>query len=234
MNTLNQLPRELLIKQIENGLVLLGIGLGTVFLFLIILIGIVKLQSYLINRFRERKSIISDKESNQPAKPVLAVDVADTDDGFIETAKEAAPPPGLRQNQSFIHIQENQSHGSFAAMQYSVVITGNAPSSVKSRHVEGSKRVRQEPGTQSLSTADEASLTASSSGGLMVKAPMPGLVLRIQVKEGDKVAKNDLLLVMEAMKMENEIFAPIAGTVAKVCVKPGDQFMTDDELVYIS
>ena len=39
---------------------------------------------------------------------------------------------------------------------------------------------------------------------------------------------------MEAMKMENEIFAPIAGTVAKVCVKPGDQFMTDDELVYIS
>ena len=68
----------------------------------------------------------------------------------------------------------------------------------------------------------------------MVKAPMPGLVLRIQVKEGDKVAKNDLLLVMEAMKMENEIFAPIAGTVAKVCVKPGDQFMTDDELVYIS
>lgn len=74
---------------------------------------------------------------------------------------------------------------------------------------------------------------APVSGGTPVKAPMPGLVLRIQAKEGDKVAKNGLLLVMEAMKMENEIFAPVAGTVTKVCVKQGDQLMADDVLAYI-
>ena len=66
-----------------------------------------------------------------------------------------------------------------------------------------------------------------------MKAPMPGLVLRINVKEGDSVNKNGLLLVMEAMKMENEIFAPVAGKVTKICVKQGDQLMADDVLAYI-
>jgi pyruvate carboxylase subunit B len=62
---------------------------------------------------------------------------------------------------------------------------------------------------------------------------MPGLVLRIDVKEGDQVEQNGLLLVMEAMKMENEIFAPVSGTVKKILVKQGDQLMADDVLAVI-
>jgi pyruvate carboxylase subunit B len=62
---------------------------------------------------------------------------------------------------------------------------------------------------------------------------MPGLVLRIDVKEGDQVQQNGLLLVMEAMKMENEIFAPISGTVKKILVKQGDQLKADDVLAVI-
>jgi biotin carboxyl carrier protein len=62
---------------------------------------------------------------------------------------------------------------------------------------------------------------------------MPGLVLRIEAKVGDQVAENDLLLVMEAMKMENEIFAPVGGTVRDIIVKQGDQLMADDVLVII-
>jgi len=73
----------------------------------------------------------------------------------------------------------------------------------------------------------------ASAGATEVKAPMPGLVLRIEAKEGDQVKQNGLLLVMEAMKMENEIFAPVSGTVKKILVKQGDQLMADDVLAII-
>jgi len=81
--------------------------------------------------------------------------------------------------------------------------------------------------------APVAAAPAPTSGGTEVKAPMPGLVLRIEAKVGDQVAENDLLLVMEAMKMENEIFAPVGGTVRDIIVKQGDQLMADDVLVII-
>jgi pyruvate carboxylase subunit B len=74
---------------------------------------------------------------------------------------------------------------------------------------------------------------AATSGGTDVRAPMPGLVLRMEVKVGDQVAENDLLMVMEAMKMENEIFAPTAGTIQSIAVKQGDQLMADDLLLVI-
>ncbi len=54
-----------------------------------------------------------------------------------------------------------------------------------------------------------------------VKAPMPGLVLKIVVEEGMEVQKGDALIVLEAMKMENILKAPTAGTVKKIMVKKG-------------
>jgi pyruvate carboxylase subunit B len=57
--------------------------------------------------------------------------------------------------------------------------------------------------------------------GGTVKAPMPGLVLRVEIKEGDTVSAGDGLVVLEAMKMENEIKAPIAGKVTAVHVAGG-------------
>lgn len=82
-------------------------------------------------------------------------------------------------------------------------------------------------------SAPQVAQSAPSNGGSEVKAPMPGLVLRIDVKEGDRVKENSPLLVMEAMKMENEIFAPVAGVVKKILVKQGDQLMADDVLAII-
>mgnify|MGYP006144229605 FL=1 len=56
-----------------------------------------------------------------------------------------------------------------------------------------------------------------------VKAPMPGLVLSVLVKEGDEVKKGDNLLVLEAMKMENIIKSPTDAVVKKIEVKQGDK-----------
>ncbi len=79
-----------------------------------------------------------------------------------------------------------------------------------------------------------ASVPASSSGGASlntVTAPMPGKVLRVLVREGDQVRVGQGLLVLEAMKMENEIPAPKDGVVKKIYVKEGDTVNTGDPLI---
>lgn len=55
----------------------------------------------------------------------------------------------------------------------------------------------------------------------LIKAPMPGLILDIQVKVGDAVKENDLLLILEAMKMENSITSPRDGIIKTIAVKKG-------------
>jgi 3-methylcrotonyl-CoA carboxylase alpha subunit len=72
-----------------------------------------------------------------------------------------------------------------------------------------------------------------SSGGV-VKALMPGRVVRVLVAKGDTVAKGAGLLILEAMKMENEIVAPAAGTVDELFVEPGQTVESGAELVHIS
>ena len=78
------------------------------------------------------------------------------------------------------------------------------------------------------------SKTSSNSGdGEEVKAGLPGNVLRIEVSEGDSVSEGDVLLVMEAMKMETEVKAPKAGTVQSILVSQGDKVVTGQGLVTI-
>ena len=68
-------------------------------------------------------------------------------------------------------------------------------------------------------------------GGTPVNAPMPGTIVRINVKAGDSVKKGDVLLVLEAMKMENDICAPADGTVAAVQVSQGEAVGADAVLL---
>jgi pyruvate carboxylase subunit B len=62
---------------------------------------------------------------------------------------------------------------------------------------------------------------------------MPGSIVEVKVKAGDKVNAGDPVLVIEAMKMENEIQAPISGVVISVHVKKGDSVAPDETLVEI-
>ncbi len=60
-------------------------------------------------------------------------------------------------------------------------------------------------------------------GELLIKAPIPGLVVKVPVASGEEVSEGDTLVILEAMKMENELRAPRGGIVHEVRVKPGDQ-----------
>ena len=63
--------------------------------------------------------------------------------------------------------------------------------------------------------------TAAPAGGQAINAPMPGTILKVNVQNGQAVKKGDVLMILEAMKMENEIMAPCDGTVAGVAVAQG-------------
>jgi biotin carboxyl carrier protein len=82
--------------------------------------------------------------------------------------------------------------------------------------VEGLESVQ--PGQGRGTTADRPAVAA---GAGAVKAVMPGKIIRILVAEGDTVAEGDVVCILEAMKMENELKAPQAGTVKALYVQPG-------------
>jgi biotin carboxyl carrier protein len=71
------------------------------------------------------------------------------------------------------------------------------------------------------------------SGGSEVKSPLPGSIFKITVSEGDTVKAGDRLLIMEAMKMENNILAEKDGVVQKINVKVGDPVLQNDVLMIL-
>lgn len=82
--------------------------------------------------------------------------------------------------------------------------------------------------------AAPAAPAGSLAAGEVVKSPMPGNVLKINVAQGQQVKEGDVLLILEAMKMENEVVSPKAGTVAQVVVAKGAVVETGSALVVIA
>ena len=75
---------------------------------------------------------------------------------------------------------------------------------------------------------------SGSKGSVVVSAPMPGKILAVKTEVGKDVKKGDVLLVLEAMKMENEIVAPDDGTVASVDVSVGSSVESGDTLATLN
>ena len=69
--------------------------------------------------------------------------------------------------------------------------------------------------------------------GEKVSAPMPGTILDVKVSNGAKVAKGDVIRVLEAMKMENDIVSPVDGTITSIVVKKGDNVQSGDTLATV-
>ncbi len=78
--------------------------------------------------------------------------------------------------------------------------------------------------------AAPAPVASAPAGGEAIKAPMPGTILKVNVSNGQAVKKGDVLFVLEAMKMENEIMAPCDGTVNGVAVNAGASVETGTAL----
>ena len=74
---------------------------------------------------------------------------------------------------------------------------------------------------------------SAPAGGTKVTAPMPGTIKKVKVTNGMQVKKNDVLLILEAMKLENEIYAPCDGTVTFVGVSEGQSVNPGDALCTI-
>jgi biotin carboxyl carrier protein len=75
--------------------------------------------------------------------------------------------------------------------------------------------------SERMRSAEQGKSGAVSASDRVVKSPMPGRVVKVLVAEGDAVAAGQGLVVLEAMKMENEVRARAAGTVSQIHVKPG-------------
>lgn len=86
----------------------------------------------------------------------------------------------------------------------------------------------------SFSTTNKPAAAAASGSGKPVVAPLPGTINEIKVKVGDKVNTGDTVVVLEAMKMQNNIDAETSGTITSINVNKGDAVMEGDTLVTIA
>ena len=103
------------------------------------------------------------------------------------------------------------------------------------RRAEGSeeRRVMSEESNSSSASAASTSSAPTAAAGKPVVAPLPGTINEIKVKVGDKVNAGDTVVILEAMKMQNNIEAETSGTITSINVNKGDAVMEGDTLVTI-
>ncbi|MFO8057093.1 MAG: biotin/lipoyl-containing protein [bacterium] len=110
---------------------------------------------------------------------------------------------------------------------YDVRIKGAGASSLKPAEPKPAQESAPPPSPQQPSVSPPA-------GEGVLTAPMPGVVIKLLVEVGDRVNTGEAVIIMEAMKMENEIKAAVSGTVKEIFVYGGDSVNTGDKLLRIS
>jgi glutaconyl-CoA/methylmalonyl-CoA decarboxylase subunit gamma len=119
-------------------------------------------------------------------------------------------------------VEENIAHIEVNGTDYSVEIHREIKMNKTPRLVRSEVRTRPNEGHI---------VKKGSAGGYQVMAPLPGSIFKMLVKEGDEVKKGDVLLIMEAMKMENNVMSEKEGVVKSVRVKVGDNVLQNDVLI---
>lgn len=105
---------------------------------------------------------------------------------------------------------------------------------VKSEEFNSSSSATNASSATNTNSAPTTKPAAAAASGKPVVAPLPGTISEIKVKVGDKVNAGDTVVVLEAMKMQNNIDAETSGTIASINVNKGDAVMEGDTLVTIA
>jgi pyruvate carboxylase subunit B len=147
---------------------------------------------------------------------------------LVEKSQKAAPAPGpgLRTFNVFVD-------GEY--FEVGVEQVGGAPAIASVSPVQSAAPMPRPaaPAPAAAPAAAPKPAAAPVAGGTPVQAPMPGMIIRYEVAEGASVKEGDVVLILEAMKMENSITAPVAGTVKQINFKDGESVQKDDVLAVI-
>ena len=113
-------------------------------------------------------------------------------------------------------------------------IAGQAGNDAKPNVMPGSDRASQKTPDQVGSDAKPAASAPKPAGaGQTIKSPLPGIIISIDVKEGQAVKRGQKLAVIEAMKMENDILSELDGTVTAIHARKGDSVLEGADIVTI-
>lgn len=108
-----------------------------------------------------------------------------------------------------------------------------APKKVEAAAPKAAPAPAPAPAAPAAPKAEAPKPAAPVAGGVQVKSPLPGSVIKVLVSEGQAVKRGDTLLTLESMKMENAIMAEADGTVKQIAVTPGQNVMQDDLLIVL-
>ncbi len=101
---------------------------------------------------------------------------------------------------------------------YKVTVNGNVYEITL--EIIDKEEIKNAPATAPATTPAPTASNASA-GSVTINSPMPGTILKVNITNGQNVKKGDVLMILEAMKMENEIMAPSDGTIASLNVQAG-------------
>ena len=221
-------PHYSLAEQMEDAGANLAVGMGTVFVVLIFIAWVISMFKYISvfeKKMKGQKAPAEAPKAVAPAPKAVAPAPAAKQDDVMQAVIAAAiaayeadtedaqsengfvPGPTL-QNGLFVRPLRSRSFAPAAseAAASAPVVTSVAPAAAP----------------VAAAAPAPAAAPAGAQGSVKVESPMPGKILAVKKSVGDTVKSGDVILILEAMKMENEIVAPQDGTVASINVSVGD------------
>ena len=196
------------------GAQVVAIGMGVVFGVLIILIGILQLFKLFFAE-KPKKSKTPEVTAAPSSAPAVSA-VPDSDDDTVVAVVSAA-----------IAASRGKSDVDFTIL--SIAPIGGTPAPAVSAPVEKAEKKEETVVAEPV----KAAAPIAAGEGEKVCAPLPGNILDVKVSNGASVKKGDILCILEAMKMENEIVAPKDGTINTVAATKGSSVNTGDLLFVI-
>ena len=203
------------------------IGMGVVFGVLLLLIGILQLFKLFAAKDNGNKQapVVNAPvapASVAPAAPVVASN-ANSDEALVVAIASSA-----------IAAANGKNNVDFNILSIAPIGTAQpAPAPVAPASVAPAAPAANPAPAPAAAPATPAASSAAPADGEKINAPLPGNVLDVKVSVGASVKKGDILCILEAMKMENEIVAPCDGTVATVAATKGSTVNTGDLLFVI-